>query len=209
MVFYYLNAASAGQAPAQLPSPFHLKTPPGTDIWKKPPNHNVFDAPICYMTLPKLSAFRSARVRVSGEWKTLFDQGGLCLILPSVPSTNGPVRKWVKTGIELFNHRPHASAVACDQWADWSLWPMQGSGHSVTIEMEREIKDGTPTATMWIYIVEGDARLPIREISWVFSPEHEDLEAWVGVYAAKPKEDAGNSKGELEARFDNFELVTV
>jgi uncharacterized protein len=204
MGFKYHNAPTNadGPPPSPLPSPFILNAPPGTDIWKKPPSHDAFDAPIVYQTL-KLSSFQKAQVRISAEWKTLFDQGGICLVLPAVPGApSDSARKWVKTGVEFFNHKPHVSTVACDRWADWSLWPMRGN--TVTIELEREVKHGQPTSTMWVYAVEGDTRLPVREISWFFAPEHLDAECWVGLYAAKPTKEEKDPSLPLEVSFHDF-----
>lgn len=214
MVFQYANVPPEDQTDVSthLPSPYTLKARPVTDIWKKPPAHDVFDAPLCYQTL-KLSTFRSARVRVSGPWKTLFDQGGLCLVLPSAPSgetgntssTNKTTtRKWVKAGIEFFNQRPNVSAVACDRWADWGLVPL--SGNAATIEMEREVTEGQLTSTLWIYIVEADTRTPVREITWVFEPQNLETECWIGVYAAKPTPDKEDSEAPIKVSFHDFEV---
>lgn len=68
------------------------------------------------------SSFKSARVSASGEWNTLYDQGGLVLVFP--PKKPGTQKRWIKTGIEFYNNKPKMSVVAADEWADWSLLPL-------------------------------------------------------------------------------------
>ena len=56
--------------------------------------------------------------------------------------------------------------------ADWSLVPMEGN--EVTVEIEREIKDGKPTSTLWVYMINGAQKTPLREVTWVFEKEEGD-----------------------------------
>lgn len=172
------------EAPSSLPTEFTITAPPSTDIWRKPPSTHSFTAPILHRTFP-LSSFVKARLAVSANWRTLYDQGGLILVVPQAEGTH----KWVKTGIEFVHGRANVSTVAADRWADWSLLPLANEGgHSVTVEMVRE-KDGS----LWIYVIEGVERKPIREVTWVFEEaEHngpKDRECWVGAYAAKPSKE--------------------
>jgi len=77
MTSHTLNPHNASTSPSPLPSPlppsFTLATTPGTDIWRKPPTLDSFNAPILYDVV-ELAKFRRARVTVRAEWKTLFDQ---------------------------------------------------------------------------------------------------------------------------------------
>lgn len=208
MSFQYHNYP---RQPPPLGEEFTLIAPPGSDIWKKPPSLDVFDGPICYRFLP-LSTFRRARVTVAAEWRTLYDQGGLCLILPetldSTKVDRTRAKRWIKTGIEVYNGAPHVSAVACDRWADWSLWPLEGG--KVTMEMEREIVDGKPTSTLWVYVVDGEKRRPIREVTWVFEgvDEGNGEDCWVGVYAAKPSKDEDDGNRQLKVLFNGLRIET-
>ncbi len=201
--FKYHNCPpELGDPPSPLPEKFTLTAPPGCDIWKKPGGHSTFDGPICYRTL-RLSTFRRARVTVSAQWKTLFDQGGLCLILPRNPLASPEGWKWVKTGIEIYNDSPHVSTVACDRWADWSLVPLEGG--KVTIEMEREVLGETRTSTLWVYIVDQmGRRRPLREVTWVFDEDDGDCE--VGIYAAKPTKDEDDGERKLTVVFEAVEI---
>ena len=215
MTYQYANIFFSQPAlPSPLPSHFTLKAPPGTDIWRKPPSTATFNAPLLYRSL-KLSSFRRARVTVSADWKTLYDQGGLCLALPSSPksstSSDAKDRKWIKTGIEFYNGAPQVSTVACDKWADWSLLPLPNAatgGTSVTVQMEREVLqgEGGRGSTLCVFVMEGVERRAVREVTWVFEGgEGEgEGECWVGVYAAKPTRDEDDPGRELEVHFGGF-----
>lgn len=63
--------------------------------------------------------------------------------------------------------------------------------------MERNSQEGT----LWIYVISGDERIPVREVTWVLSEKEQEV--WVGVYAAKPTE--GGSE-ELVVGFRGWEL---
>lgn len=98
--------------------------------------------------------------------------------------------------------------MACDRWADWSLSPLPASGEkSVTIEMEREVKEGEKGSALYIYMLEGVERKMIREVTWVFS-EDEDMEGecWVGVSVAKPTKDADDEEMALSVDFGNLSV---
>jgi regulation of enolase protein 1 (concanavalin A-like superfamily) len=60
-------------------------------------------------------------VSETGEWSTLYDQGGLILVLPAKKS--GTQKRWMKTGIEFYHNKLCMSVVAADGWADWSFSP--------------------------------------------------------------------------------------
>jgi uncharacterized protein len=181
------------EAPSKLPTDFTISAEAKTDLWEKPPSTHSFNCPILYQTIP-LSSFQKARVVVSAEWKELYDQGGLCIVINKADGS----RKWVKTGIEYVADAPHISTVATDRWSDWSLRPMPSEGGvGATIEMCKE-KDGS----LWVYLLEGVKRCPLREITW-FSEGDGKEECWVGVYAAKP-----GGSGDLEVSFSHLMIET-
>ncbi|KKK18581.1 hypothetical protein AOCH_006989 [Aspergillus ochraceoroseus] len=157
------------------------KCPPSTDIWSKPPSTERFNAPILYRSVP-LASFKRARVAFSACWRHQYDQGGLILVINHADGT----RKWVKTGIEFTHGRPHLSTVAKDRWADWSLFPVPSGGGAATIEINKEQDN-----SLWIYLVEGVQKSPIREVTWVFE-EQDVTDCWIGVYAAKPSSEGGD-----------------
>ncbi|KAL8788325.1 MAG: hypothetical protein Q9213_001722 [Squamulea squamosa] len=211
---YTLSSGSPSQ-PALPSSPstsqtFTLHTPPQTDIWRKPqPLTNRFNAPRYLTTIP-LKELKCVQVTVKGEWKTLYDQGGLLLVIPpptAAVEESAEKQKWIKTGIEFYGGEPHISAVTCDRWADWSLLPLPSSGTSgITIGMEREVKPqtGEKTSTLWIRYLDSESKewKPIREIAWGF--ENDDGAVQVGVYAAKPTPDLESE--ELNVEFTGLEI---
>jgi regulation of enolase protein 1 (concanavalin A-like superfamily) len=175
--YQFINSSQSVPDAKDLPINFSIKAPPSTDVWAKPPATHRFNAPILYKTLP-LKSFKRARVSIVAEWKVLYDQGGLIIVI------NGPgdeaQRQWIKCGIEYTNNKPHISVVAKDRWADWSLTPVPSGGQAATIELVREDDN-----TLWVYLVEGVSRVPLREVTWAFEQE-ETAECWIGAYAAKP-----------------------
>lgn len=162
------------------PPEFTLKAHPATDIWSKPPSTLSFNAPILYQIVP-LQSFKRARVAFNADWTQTYDQGGLIIVLNNVDGT----QKWVKAGIEMTHGKPHLSVVSKDRWSDWSLLPVPSGGAAATLEFVREADD-----SLWIYLVEGLQKSPIREVTWIFFEEGVQ-ETWVGVYAARPAKEGG------------------
>ncbi|KAF2483702.1 hypothetical protein BDY17DRAFT_152744 [Neohortaea acidophila] len=182
-----------------LSSHMTIHTPPKTDIWRPSPTQDDFNAPFIYASL-KSSAFRRISVNISAHWKTKYDQGGLIICWPRSPRNQS---QWVKTGIEYFEGKPALSVVGCDRFSDWSLCPMpEANAVDATIEAVRVEQ------TLWVYLVLGAERRPLREIKWAFL-EGRDVEAemWVGIYAAKPTpESQDDLQSGIEVLFKNLTL---
>jgi regulation of enolase protein 1 (concanavalin A-like superfamily) len=190
--------------------PFSLSAPPGTDIWRKPPTHNAFNASTYPAQLPTydLKTFQRAKLAFElppADQLRQYDQAGLLLHVtkPGVPDNE---TKWIKTGIEFYYGKPYVATVGCDAWADWSLVPMpefkNSSRPGATIEARRERDD--LGKSLWIYWIVKDEtgkeveRRPLREVTWVFAEE----EGWsVGVagYVCRPTKDGREEL--LEAEF--------
>ncbi|KAK0387073.1 hypothetical protein NLU13_5386 [Sarocladium strictum] len=193
-------------------SDFTLSAQPNTDIWKKPPTTDVFNAPFRPHSKGPLTTFQSASLTFFAPYTTQYDQAGLLLTLTS-PSTSA--KKWIKTGIEFYNSQPRISTVCCDSWADWSVASLPPSAPA------QEIQAGTKGVTIrvdrgqdengvgfWVYYVpEGankEEELPLREICWVFGDNGgEGWELEVSAAVARPNKDV---KGELQAKFSNFNV---
>ncbi|KAI9844691.1 MAG: hypothetical protein M1837_005433 [Sclerophora amabilis] len=207
MAGFWLSNSNAPPPEISLSGEFTLSAPPKTDISHKPPSTEAFNAPIFCRRVP-LYSFRRARVTVAAPWKTLYDQGGLILILRQERG----IYRWVKTGIEFYDGRANVSTEVADRYADWSLMPLSPEGsQSVTVEMEREVKGGSLGPSLWIYVVNGEERRPIREVSWVFEDEAKVSHTWVGVYAAKPTPDTavGKENDTLEVSFKDLVVDNV
>lgn len=186
--FIFVNSKEDVPGDGTLPAEFSINANPSTDIWSKPPDTQSFTAPILYQPVP-LQSFKRARVAFNAQWKHKYDQGGLVIVLHNKDGSH----KWVKAGIELTHGKPHLSAVAKDNWADWSLLSVPSGGGAATLEMVREADD-----SLWIYLVEGVQKSPIREVTWIFQENVQ--ECWVGVYAARP----GTEGGELKVNFGHL-----
>ncbi|KAF2706385.1 hypothetical protein K504DRAFT_459678 [Pleomassaria siparia CBS 279.74] len=195
--------------------PFNLSAPSNTDIWRKPPSHNAFNAPTHPSPLPqyRMSNFQSAKLTFAlpvASTLLQYDQAGLLLHFTK-PNTKD---KWVKTGIEYYNGIPYVGTVGCENWADWSivpLTPFAGNDGRPTMTVEAKREKDVLGKSMWIYQVVYDAegkeidRKPLRELTWVFSDE-EGWSVGVGGYVARPNA-AGD--GVLEAEFEKGVEVTL
>lgn len=217
------RAISQDQISKNLPTtmtyqPVTIRARPKTDLWRKPPNIDIDNAPTILLSTPiDLHRFHSARVTVSAEWSTLYDQGGLVLFIPDEDAT-----KWVKTGIEFVWGKPYVGTVATSRWSDWSLVPLaEEKGGKVTIQVEREVKDGERAASLWVYIIDEETgeKMGIREITWWFRhdvlgqenskvTQGENRCLLVGVYAARPTvpEGEGREHEELVVKLEGFEV---
>lgn len=203
--FHTLNTPTI-PPPASATS-FTLSPDPSTptDIWRKPgpPAIKTFNAPIIYKSL-NIQSFQRVRVTVTASWSKLYDQGGLVFVIPTAGID--PVdQKWIKTGVEFYQGTPFVSTVAADSWADWSLVQTGIHDGSVTLEMERNVKDDT----LWIYIIDGERKVPVREVTWALSEPGNEI-CWIGVYAATPtiSVEGGplNTSEPLHVMFEGWEL---
>jgi len=111
-------------------------------------------------------------------------------------------------GIEQYNGKPYISTVGCDNYADWSIYPVDsgvdGEGE-FTIEVRREgDKNGKG---LWVYWIKGEERVPLREIAWFFG-EEEDWNISVGALVARPATAKDSNGEDLEVKFWGFEIDT-
>ncbi|KAK7676776.1 hypothetical protein QCA50_020244 [Cerrena zonata] len=178
-----------------------LPAAPRTDFWHKPPAVNSVNAPVHHLTSIHTKEFQSARVTVSADWTRLYDQGGLFIYFPEIPTLSK--RRWLKTGIEFYHGKPNLSTVASREWSDWSLNKIEG--HSITIEVDREKEDLEKGfgSSLFVYRVVDGVRdeVPIREVTWAFEVEGE---MQVGVYAARPIHTGDNDEEKLDVALTNF-----
>ncbi|KAI1384474.1 uncharacterized protein F4822DRAFT_415325 [Hypoxylon trugodes] len=198
---------------------FVLEAAPGTDIWRKPPTTNVWNAPISRTTSGPLKKFQSARVTFWSDWTERYDQAGLLLVPKRASSADvSPPEKWIKTGVEFYLGKPHLSTVGCDRFADWSVGPLALTANEsdptevggVTIEIIREGDEHGKS--LWVYRLVLDAeghlieKIPLREICWVLANEDEVGEEWlldVSPLVARPEKKATES---LKVNFKSFEV---
>ncbi|KAF3069458.1 Uncharacterized protein CFAM422_007340 [Trichoderma lentiforme] len=185
-------------------STFTFSAPADTDVWKKPPSHDVFTAPYKSLSKNPFPQFKSASITFTATYTHQFDQAGIVLIFtkPSLP------RKWIKAGVEHFNGQPRLSTVCCDNWADWSVADaasaseIQTGRKAVTILVERlDAHDGS---CLWVYRVDGEEKVPMREINWPYGDNGgQGWELEIGALIARPAKDTTDS---LEAKFQDFQV---
>ncbi|KAJ3536600.1 hypothetical protein NMY22_g5966 [Coprinellus aureogranulatus] len=203
--------------------PFTVSASPGTDIWRKPPSHDAFNAPTHPDPLAqiKLESFQRARltfVLPPGNELRQYDQAGLLLHFTK-PGLAQNQTKWLKTGIEWYQGKPYISTVSTDAYSDWSIVPIpeftsNDARPTATIEARRE-RD-TLGKSLWVYWIVKDEkgneveRRPLREVNWVFALDDQE-EGWsVGIagFTARPTTEGGD--GLLEAQFeDGLEIETL
>ncbi|KIJ49342.1 hypothetical protein M422DRAFT_27700 [Sphaerobolus stellatus SS14] len=194
-----INDAPTLPTPETIPTA--IPASPGVDIWRKPPSTVVSNAP-CYIETFPAKSFLRARVSIKANWQRLYDQGGLVLFIPGWPTQE----VWLKAGIEFTGGQPWVSTVIGREGGDWSLFPAPGGAREeVTVEIERE-EDGKGTS-LWVYLVEGDKRTPIRESTWVFKEEYLKGDISVGIYAARPTKLGEEDKEVLDVSFASLEIT--
>lgn len=78
---------------------------------------------------------------------------------------------------------------------------LKGEGRNeVTLEFRKE------HGALWVYFVDGERSVPIREVTWVFGGGGDEQECWVGVFAARPGVHEGENEQSLVVDFKGIEL---
>ena len=198
--------------------PIIIHAQPKTDLWCLPPNTDVDNAPTRLISTPiDIQRFHSARVTVSADWTTLYDQGGLILFVPDESTTT-----WIKTGIEVMEVGPSVMSVVTSQWSDAATLPLgKKKGGKLTIQVERQMKDGEKLDGLLVYTVDEETgrKEEIRLITWWFTqdiPEQQKISKersdhrrlLIGVYAARPTVPVGKGRQheELVVKLEGFEV---
>ncbi|KAK7419692.1 hypothetical protein QQZ08_010779 [Neonectria magnoliae] len=183
---------------------FTLAAGPDTDIWKKPPSWDVFSAPFRAHSSGPATTFTSTSVTFTTTYAQQYDQAGILLTLTHASAG----RKWIKAGIEFYNGTARLSVVACDAWADWSVASAAGAedivagAKSVTIAVEKDTSG--LGSSLWVYVVDGETKTPLREICWVYGRDGgEGWELEVSALAARPDKEIDS---ELEVKFEDFDV---
>ncbi|TFB05700.1 Uncharacterized protein CCMA1212_001907 [Trichoderma ghanense] len=197
-----------------LAHPITIHVPPDTDIWRPSLSKHNFTAPYLYTVIPA-AHFQSVQVTVTAPWKTLYDQGGLVVAFPDRHSPNRT--RFIKAGIEFNDGAPALGVVATDVLSDWSLSPI--------VTTEQQTKEGDAKATIlverdgtdaWVYVLEngGRTRRALRQVTWAFNEDDAQglaREMQVGIYGAKPTEEAGEEHAReegIDVSFSGFALRT-
>jgi len=220
----HVSSISVDQIANDLPTtitydqPITIHASAKTDMWRHPPDIDVNNAPTRLISTPiGIHKFRSARVTVSADWNNLYDQGGLVFFIPAED-----MPKWLKAGIEVFGEDPCVSSVNTNRWSDAATalnWGKEKGG-KLTIQAERQLRDGKKLDSLWIYIIDEETgrKMEIRRIAGWFSndiPVQKDAKETpdnrcllVGVYAGRGRFPPGEGREheELVVKFEGFEV---
>ena len=106
-----------------------MNVTPESDFWRKTHyGFTVDDGPFYYTT--RGGEFEVS-VKISGSYKTRFDQMGLMLRIDE--------EHWIKTGIEYVDGVYNFSTVVTDVYSNWSVIELNGKPESIWIKAVRRI----------------------------------------------------------------------
>lgn len=159
---------------------FTMQVPAQTDYWRiSHYGFTVDDAPFYYTTY---GGEFETKVKVSGDYKTQYDQAGLMLRIDH--------ENYIKTGIEYVGGKYCISVVVTHKTSDWSV-----------------IKLDKPVPYIWIKAVR---RLDAVEVFYSFDDKEyvmmrncwmqDNIPMMVGIMAASPDGDG------FDATFENFSV---
>jgi regulation of enolase protein 1 (concanavalin A-like superfamily) len=105
----------------------HRRCGPKTDFWRKTFYGFIRDTGHFYGQ-PVQGDFVIV-VKVSGQYRTLYDQAGLMLRVDE--------RNWLKCGIEFVEGVQQVSAVATREYSDWSVVPLSHNPPAIWLRVTR------------------------------------------------------------------------
>lgn len=101
---------------------------PITDFWRK--THYDFVRDNGHFYGATVEGDFVAEVKVSGQYRTLYDQAGMMVRLDETT--------WMKCGIEYVDGVQHASAVVTRDYSDWSIVPLPQNPLSIWLRVTRQ-----------------------------------------------------------------------
>ena len=154
---------------------------PKTDYWRITHyGFTVDDGPFYYTT--RGGEFE-VKVKITGEYKTHYDQMGLMLRIDE--------KTWVKTGVEYLNEKINISAVVTNDKSDWSVIQLDHIPESIWLKAIRCLD-----AVEIFYSLDDKTYTMMR---LAFFPDKKPV--MVGLTAASP-DGAG-----FNALFEEFEIT--
>ena len=153
---------------------------PQTDYWRiSHYGFTVDDAPFLY-TL-RGGEFE-VKVRISGDYRTRFDQSGLMLRIDH--------ENYIKAGIEFVDGKYNLSTVVTHRTSDWSIIPLEKPVKYVWIKAVRRLD------AVEVFYSFDDKEYTMMRNAWL----QDNRPVMVGVMAACPD---GNG---FTAKFENFSI---
>lgn len=153
---------------------------PKTDYWRITHyGFTVDDGPLYYTTV---GGEFEVKVKITGEYKSRFDQMGLMLRIDE--------ETWIKTGVEFIDGNMNVSSVVTNEKSDWSVIPLVEKPRSLWIKAVRRLD-----AVEIFYSLDDKKYNSIR---LAYFPDNKPV--MVGMTAASPDGDGFN------ALFEGFEI---
>ena len=155
-----------------------MNVTPESDFWRKTHyGFTVDDGPFYYTT--RGGEFEVS-VKISGSYKTRFDQMGLMLRIDE--------EHWIKTGIEYVDGVYNFSTVVTDVYSNWSVIELNGKPESIWIKAVRRID-----AVEIFYSLDG-VKYKMSNVAYLSDKKP----VMVGMMAASPDGDG------FDALFEDF-----
>lgn len=98
-----------------------------TDFWRK--THYGFVRDNGHFYYQQIKGDLTAEVKISGEYKSLYDQAGLMVRIDEA--------NWMKCGIEFVDGVQQASVVITRDYSDWSVVPLPHNPASLWLRVTR------------------------------------------------------------------------
>ena len=138
-----------------------------TDFWRE--THYGFIRDSGHFYYEKVTGDFIATVKVSGEYRDLYDQAGLMVRLDRY--------SWLKCGIELVEKVQQVSAVVTRDYSDWSIVPMPTNPPAIWLRVTRQ------DSTIEIHYSLDNQKYTMLRMAYLTSAE--TLE--VGIMCASPQ----------------------
>ncbi len=158
-----------------------MRVTPKTDYWRITHyGFTVDDAPFCYATY---GGEFEATVKITGDYRTTFDQMGLMLRIDH--------EHWIKCGVEFVDGVQNVSTVVTHETSDWSVVALGEAPRSLWIRAVRRL-DAVEVA----YSLDGEC---FRTVRTCYLSDRCPVQ--VGLMAASP-----DGEG-FEALFEHFSVT--
>ena len=162
------------------PTTFVMQVPAKTDYWRITHyGFTVDDAPFYYATY---GGEFEVKVKITGVYKTTFDQMGLMLRIDH--------KNWIKTGVEFVDGKQNVSTVVTHNTSDWSVIELDKAPKSLWIKTVRRLD------AVEVFFSYDDKEYKMIRTCYL----EDNCPVQVGIMGASPDGDG------FEAIFEDFEV---
>lgn len=162
------------------PTTFVMQVPAKTDYWRITHyGFTVDDAPFYYATY---GGEFEVKVKITGVYKTTFDQMGLMLRTDH--------KNWIKTGVEFVDGKQNVSTVVTHNTSDWSVIELDKAPKSLWIKALRRLD------AVEVFYSYDDKEYKMIRTCYL----EDNCPVQVGIMGASPDGDG------FEAIFEDFEV---